>query len=451
MRKLIVLALKEVRVTFRDVGALIAMLVTPLALTLAMAAAFGTGGNDPLSDIPVLLLNRDGDFMSEELVNVLTSEEMADLLEVETVTDGAEAAARDRVEAGEVAVLIIIPSDFTARSFPMLDAAQNRLGIDLTTLDPEDRDALSPEEQMALAQIFAEITSQETEPATVEIYGSPNWQISTSVVKGIVTQVLEQMNMTTQGINNIMGRLFAGGASTGGTDMGEVMSGAAGEEMVAFGEGSEGELPVRLKISSPSGRGFNWLDYMATSMAILFLMFAVTSGGRTLLAEREAGTLPRLLITPSSPLTVLVGKMGGIVLTGLLQVFVLWGATTLIGARWGSPEAVVVAIVALVICATGVGAVISAWAQTPGQAGAIGTATTLVAAALSGSFFPRMNLPDWVQAVSLITPNAWGIEIFNKLQSGKGIPGILPELGGVMLLTVVYYAIAMVGFRRQFD
>jgi hypothetical protein len=62
-----------------------------------------------------------------------------------------------------------------------------------------------------------------------------------------------------------------------------------------------------------------------------------------------------------------------------------------------------------------------------------------------------MNLPQWVQKVSLFTPNAWGIEIFAALQSGDGIAAILPYLGWLALLTLGYYGVALVGFRRQFD
>jgi ABC-2 type transport system permease protein len=113
--------------------------------------------------------------------------------------------------------------------------------------------------------------------------------------------------------------------------------------------------------------------------------------------------------------------------------------------------AVLITLLALVLCASGVGALISAWSKTPGQAGAIGTAVTLVGSALSGTFFPRAGLPEVVQKVSLVTPNAWGIELFSKLQAGQGLVEVLPLLGGVLLLTGVYYALALLGFRRQLD
>ena len=448
MKKLWILALKEVKLAFRDVGAIVTMLVTPLALTLAIGAAFGTGGGSALSDIPVLLLNQDGGEMSQFVEETFTSEDVADLIALEMVAD--EADARARVEADEVAALVIIPPEFSDRAVPLVSQVQDELGIDLLSLDEEHAELLSDEQKRQIGLLYQQTQDRDAEPTVVEIYASPDWQISTAVVKGIVSQALEQLNMTTQGIMIIMEHLFASGAmlTEEGQPGSEQFSALGGEELGS--SATVMALPVRLRVTSPSGRTFNWLDYSAASMAILFLMFAVTSGGRTLLAERQGGTLPRLLVSPTPAFAILAGKMGGIFLTGLLQVAVLWGATTAIGAYWGTPPGVIVAIVVLVLCATGVGAVISAWAQNAGQASAIGTAVTLAGSALSGTFFPRMNLPGWVQTFSLITPNAWGIEIFTALQAGQGLTDILPLLGGALGLTALYYIAALIGFRRQF-
>lgn len=448
MRKLWVLAWKEVRLAFRDVGAIVTMLVTPLALTLAIAAAFGGGGGGNLADIPVLILNQDRGTFSQDLVDVFSRPEVSGLVAPELVTD--EVAARARVEADEVAALIVIPPDFSDRVFPQGAQLEERLGLDLTALTQEQVDALSLEQKMALGRLFAGGAGPVDDPVIVEIYASPQRQISTAVVKGIVTQGLEIMNIKMRGIQAIMTRIVQGQLAAG-VDPAENAAGLGVEGTGAALPDAESELPVRLQVVSPSGRPFSWLDYSAASMSILFLMFAVTSGGRTLLAERAGGTLPRLLVSPTPALTVLVGKMAGIVLTGLLQVGVLWGATSLVGAYWGAPLGVVAGICVLVLCASGVGALVSAWAKTPGQAGAIGTAVTLVGAALSGSFFPRANLPTWVQQLSLVTPQAWGIEIFSRLQLGRGLESILPWLGGALLLTVGYYVIALFGFRRQFE
>jgi ABC-2 type transport system permease protein len=442
MRKLGVLALKEVRVAFRDLGAIVTMLVTPLALTLAMAAAFGTGGSSTISDIPVLLLNRDEGDLSEVLVDVLTSEEVGDLLIVEDVRD--ETAARSRIEADEAAALVIIPADFSAAVLPLGAQVEAITGLQLTEFTEETQ--LTEEEVAAIASAYQQ--SQEAprsgNPEIVEIYASPDRLISTAVVKGIVTQGIETLNIQVAGITEIMSRLVSAGGMENPDEVNRTMR-TGGTDM------QDRELPVHLTITTGTGRRIGTLDYTAASIAVMFLMFSVTSGGRSLLAERARGTLPRLLVSPTPPLTLLVGKMAGIVLTGTLQVIILWGATSLFGAYWGPPVVVLGVIIATVVCASGVGALISAWARTPNQAGALGTGLTLVASILSGSFFARYGLPQWIQTVSLLTPNAWAIEIFTRLQTGQALSAVLPWLGGMIGLTVIYYAGAALGFRRQFD
>ncbi len=443
MRKLITLALKEVLVTFRDVGAIVTMLITPIVLTLAIAAAFGVGGTTTLSDIPVLLLNLDDGPFSQSVIEVFHSESAAVLLDLEMVTD--QTLARERVGADEVAALVIIPADFSQRILPLNNLAREELGLDLVAMTQADYESLSPEQLETLEKLYMITQEDAQDPAVVEIYASPTRQISTAVIRGVTTQALEQINMRLAGTNAIMTRLVEAqlAQEEGLSDYFPGMMDMDGTNATT--------LPITLEITSPTGRAFSWLDYSATSMAVLFLMFAVTSGGRTLLAEKQMGTLPRLLISPSRPFTILFGKMAGIVMTGLLQVVVLWAATGLIGAYWGAPGGVIAAIIMLVLSATGVGALISAWAKTPGQAGAIGSAVTLIAAALSGSFFPRMNLPGFIRSISLVTPNAWGIEIFASLQSGRSLVDILPLLGGLTLLTGGYYLVALLGFRRQFN
>jgi len=441
MRKLAVLAFKEVLLTFRDIGAIIAMLVTPLVLTLAIAAAFGTGGTNTLADIPVMILNLDDGPFSQDVIDVFQSDEVEELIDLDIVTD--EEKARGRVNADDAAALVIIPENFSDRILPLSRLAAEELGVDLFTMSEEDYSSLTEEELTLFAQLNKSAQDANQAPVVVEIYASPNWQISTAVVRGITTQALEQINMTVAGTNAIISRLVEA----------QLMQGNEGFEFIgdrmALEESAAGELPIQLEIVSPTGRSFNWLDYSAANLAVLFLMFSVTSGGRTLLAERQLGTLPRLMITPTGNLTILVGKMAGIMLTGLLQVIVLWIATSLIGAYWGAPFGVIVTILALVLAATGVGAMISAWARSTTQASAFGSAFTLIGAAISGSFFPRGNLPGFIQNISLVTPHAWGIELFSKLQSGQTLGDILPLLGGLFLLTLVYYAIASFGFRRQ--
>ena len=82
----------------------------------------------------------------------------------------------------------------------------------------------------------------------------------------------------------------------------------------------------------------------------MFLMYTVSNGGRTLLAERNQGTLPRLLVSPTTTMQVLGGKMFGIFLTGVAQMLILIVASTLLfQLEWGDPLGVLVLVLAAVV------------------------------------------------------------------------------------------------------
>ncbi len=441
MRKAWILAWYSLMKTFRDKSALLIMLVTPFVLTLIIGAAFGSGSTGP-TEVPLLIVDHDQSVWSHALIRHLNDSALNGIFASTVVTD--EAAARHQVDQNQAAALLIIPAGLEARVFPFAALVRQQLGLNLYTMPPAELQQLPPAQQELIGQLFRQAQDSTPPPVSLEIYGSPLSPISVTTLKGITQGALEQMNMQLQGTMIVTGKLIEL-QSAQGTPGGSFNAPSFTDEADAS------DLPIHVQIIVPAGQAFNWFDYSAASMAVFFLMFTVTSGGRALLSEREGGTLPRLLVSPTPPLTILVGKMGSIVLIGLSQMLILWGATSLIGAHWGAAGGVLLAIIALVLCATGVGALITAWSRTARQAGALGTAVALIGAGFSGSFFPRFFLPTWVQTLSLITPNAWGIELFSRLQSGAAAGELLPWLAGVLAVTVIYYAIALLGFRRQFD
>ncbi len=210
-------------------------------------------------------------------------------------------------------------------------------------------------------------------------------------------------------------------------------------------------LNSRIESQPAPEEGFNFLKYMAPSMAILYLTFTMTAAGRTLLAEREQGTLPRMLISPSPRSQVLAGKMLGVFLTGLLQMaVVIVAGGFLFGISWGPAPAVALMTLAVVAAASGWGLAIAAFARTPGEANAVGTAVNLIFAALAGNFVPRMQYPLFLQKLSLITPNAWGIEGYYNLIYGETLLSVLPTILILFSMAVVLFSAAVFAFRRQY-
>jgi ABC-2 type transport system permease protein len=422
MKKLLNIALKDLQIMFRDPSALVWMLAIPIALTLAMAFAFGrlTGGGSAagLSDIPVIIVDLDGGQMSQPIVQTFQSKELGNLITVTLSTD--EAVARNAVEADKFAAAIIIPAGFTEKIVPQ-------------GLQQGDFSALTQREQ-----------------GVVEVYASPQRPISASIVRSIVNAVLNRMTAAGAAAQTAIMQLLINGYVSP-QDLQKI-----GNEIgMRAGEHASQDTLLKLSVqsigSSGNSGGFDWMAYMAPSMAVLFLMFTVSLGGRSILAERQWGTLQRLLISPSSTAQVLGGKVSGIFLTGLAQMAILIVFSALaFGVRWGAPVALIVLVVATVFAATGWGAFIAAYAKSPGQAMSIGSMLALLFAGLAGNFVPRQNYPEWLQKLSLVTPNAWALEGLKALGLGGGLAEVLLPVIALMIMGGVLFTIATVLFRRQY-
>ncbi|MDH7489982.1 MAG: ABC transporter permease [Anaerolineae bacterium] len=419
MRKILNVAWKDLVTTFRDPTALIIMLAAPYALTLVMAFAFGglSGGGGGLSGIPVFVVNHDSGEFGGYLQQTFQSPDLADLLDVTVTAD--EAAARAAVDANKAAAAVVIPANLSDSIVPPGLASGNPSAL-----------ANRPQ-------------------AVVEVYANPDRPISAGIVRGIVDQFLSRVSAGAAGGQVAVSQLIASGllapqeALTKGMEIGERAARQATETRLIALKGETAAQDPRAS--------FDWLTYMAPSMAILFLMFTVSNGGKTLLAERDWGTLPRLLTTPTSTFQVLGGKVCGIYLTGLAQMGILLVASRfMLGVKHGPFSAVVPVTLALVAAATGWALVLAAYARTAGQANQMGTILSLAFGGLAGNFFPRQALPEWIRTVSLITPNAWGLDAFNKLTAGGTLGDVLVPIVGLLAMAAVLFVAASVIFRRQY-
>jgi ABC-2 type transport system permease protein len=158
------------------------------------------------------------------------------------------------------------------------------------------------------------------------------------------------------------------------------------------------------------------------------------------------------MTTPTATSQIILGKMGGTFLSGLLQFAILVVASTvLFDISWGSPLGVATIMVLTVFAAAGLGALLTTFARNENQASIIASAVSLTFGALGGSFFPASSLTGAVDLASKLTINRWAMEGFTKLTGGEaGFFDILPEAGILALIGLVTFLLALRGFQRRF-
>lgn len=409
MRKILLIGFKDVTLAFRDRAALILMLAAPFVLTLGLGMVTGRfSGNSTsgVSDIPVVVVNQDAGDLGQALVDVLNSADLADLLAPTAAGDSA--AARQAVDADEAAIAVIIPAGFT--------------------------DSIIPPQGAAAA-----------DAVQIELYVNPTRPTSAGVVQAVVDEYLSRVEVGRVAGTVAVTQLVASGR------IAPQAAAAAGQEL-GQRQAAEAAAPIRLQASTAgqAAQRFDVLAYLAPGMALMFLMYTVANGGRSLLTERAQGTLPRLLVSPTATAQVLAGKVFGIFLTGVAQMTILIaGSTLLFNLQWGDPLAVAALVGAAVVGATGWGLLITAIAKSPSQVSSLGSAIMLTFGILGGSFISLSTLPAWVQAVSKITPNAWGLEGFTALALGGGLPEVALPIAALLAMGAVLFGAAVLLFNRQ--
>jgi ABC-2 type transport system permease protein len=414
MKKLLLIGLKDLKLIFRDRAALIFMLLAPFLLTIGMGFVTGrfSGNSSGLSDIPIVVVNQDQAQLGNALADVFSSQELADLMEPAASSDPQ--AARHLVDADQAAAAVIIPVGFTSSIIP----AQGT----------------SPDQNFV-----------QPEPVTIEVYTNPTRPTSAGVVKAIVDEFVSRVEEgRTAGITSISQLIQAGLLNP---------QDAASEVQKLFQNTTQSEnTAITLKTDKEGAAAiqFDILAYMAPGMALLFLMYTVSYGGRSILTERSQGTLPRLLVSPTTTAEFLGGKVLGIFFTGVAQVGILILASTLFfGVKWGDALGLIVLILAAVFGATGWGMLITALARSPAQIGSVGSALMLIFGILGGSFISLDQMPAYVRTLSKITPNAWGLDGFSTLALGGTLPNLFQPITALLVMGVVLFGIAVVLFNRK--
>jgi ABC-2 type transport system permease protein len=417
MLKTFLIGIKDLRLAFRDRAALILMLAAPFVLTLGLGLVtgrFSGNNNSGLSDIPVIIVNLDNEQLGNALADVFTSAELADLMEPSASSDPE--AARKLIDEDEAAAVVIIPEGFTRSIIPQQG-------------DFDNPDAVQ-------------------EPVKIEVYANPSRPTGAGIVKAVVDEFLSRVNegSLSGGVSILQlmlsGRITPDQAETAGIAMGERLQ----------TETTDSALAIKINSSTADGEEvkFDILAYLAPGMALMFLMYTVSYGGRSILAEKTQGTLPRLLVSPTSSTQILGGKVFGIFLTGAAQMLILIGASSLLfQLKWGDPIGVIILVLAAVFGATGWGMFITALARTPAQVASVGSAMMLIFGIMGGSFISLDQMPAAIQTFSKITPNAWALDGFTTLGLGGTLADLSSPIVALLSMGTILFLVSVVLFGKK--
>lgn len=167
---------------------------------------------------------------------------------------------------------------------------------------------------------------------------------------------------------------------------------------------------------------------------------------------KKQGVLRRLHTTPLKVWQYFIATMTSQAIIGLVSLAVMFAvALTVFDLTVvGNVIEIVIYLVFSIIVILGIGLSIGGWARNERQAAPLANIIVFPMLFLSGTFFPRFLMPEWLQTASAylpLTPVIDGIRMI--VTEGKHLTQLGPELALMTIWMVVIYAIAFRVFRWE--
>lgn len=450
MRKILIIAWKDIYVTYTDRTLIVLMLVTPLALATIIALAFGdiASGRTPLRDIPVAIVNNDvGDSGGFNAGNILTGMLVPDAraddsgagMSCESATGAANQTAditlldltdatvlNTRAEAiagvdnGTYAAAILIPTNFSQR----LNLADGSTG-----------------------------------PVTIEVYGDRGRSISAAVIRSIVEGFTNQMLTGQVTIAATIDAMTARAQTNPAFGMRFAQAANSGSFNPDFGCAFAGLNSITIEQQTPSGKAveFNPLVMFGAAQAAFFALFTASGGAANIIEERRNWTMQRLIVSPTPRLNILLGKLVGVFGMVLLQLTFLFIAFTVVASLldgqptfiWGTDfPSIAALLVVLSLSAAGVGMMAAAVSRTAEVANVIGSVVSIFMGVMGGAFFQLDAVPA-LQPLTRLSVVFWGSDGFSKLADGQG--DVTTNIIFLTVIGIVLFAFSLTMFTRRKD
>lgn len=197
----------------------------------------------------------------------------------------------------------------------------------------------------------------------------------------------------------------------------------------------------------------SFLQFAIATTVIQGALFGAIAAGADMATDIEHGFFDRLVASPVSRTSILVGRVAGAAALGFVQALVFFGITSLFGLQVESGLAgiLLVAVVASVISA-GIGALAVSFGLRTGSTEAVQGSFPLLFVLMffSSAFFPRNLMEGWFKTVATYNPMSWLIEAARALViEGLHLRDFLVALAVAAAIFAVGNALAGLALRRR--
>ena len=375
MRKVLALALKDLRLMPRNRGGMFFTLIWPILVTVLFGIMFGGDNNGEPGKVRIAIVDEDGTDGSRVFAKAL--EESFDL------TAMNRADAENAVRLGQRAGYIVLTPGFGVASNRMFygEPKQVELGV-----DPGRKAEAGMIEGLLMKHAASDLQ---------KMFSDPN--APSRMVDEALTEMKQQPNAATAPVERFLGELKA----FVNTPQSQGPPGRQGQWQ---------PLKVVPKAVARERRGpENAFDITFPQGVIWGLIGCMMTFGISLVTERTHGTLVRLRMAPLTRAQILGGKALSCFVSIMFVEVMLLGVAWMFGVRPSSIPMLALAGLSAAICFVGFMMLVAGMGKTEQTASGAAWAVLMPLSMVGGAMVPTFVMPSWIQSLGFISPIRWAI------------------------------------------
>ena len=398
MKKIFAIAWKDAIVRFGSVSELLFFIVLPLVFTFLLAGGTPSGDEDPR--IVLMVADEANTAISRQMIAEL---EASTAVRPEVVS---RAEAQSLFDDRRADVVLIIPAE-----------------LDLVSI--------------------------QNGSAEVELLQQPNNMNATVAERAVSTAIRRVSSAISAAQNAVQQRAsiqpFASETERqsyfeASLELAQTLQNDAPERVTVIEGTTEDQVEYDPRANTSAGQLITWVFIPLFGISALFAY------------ERQQGTLRRLLTTPATKATFLLGTIFGQVVMALVQMLLLVGFGILVmKLGWGrEPLALFIILLTSALAAAAFGTTMGTFIKTEGQASGLSVMFGMVFALMGGCWYPLELFPPAIQNAVKVLPTTWAMQgMLDLLLRGGGLQDILPEAAVLLGFALIFFSVGVWRFRYE--
>lgn len=423
MNKVLLLAVKDLRVLLSDKGNIFWVFGFPILFALFFGAIYSSAGEGP-SGMKIAVVDEDESDYSISYVAKLESNEALDIIRM------SRDEAIDHVRKGKVAAAVVLKKGIGDGFEALFNNDEPKLEI-----------ASDPSRRMESGYLQGLLVKAQFEALSDKFIDTQWMKDQVGLWRDDIQKAGDANDLDEEQAKIYLDVIDSLGTLLTDVNQEDYRAGFDGE-MLSFAKldvSRERERPVApFQITFPQVLLWGFMGCTAT--------FAIS-----IVKERTGGTFDRLRIGPIGRAHILGGKGLSCFFTCILIMCILSvGAKMIFKMPMGNWLLFVPAALCTILCFVGLMMFICTLGRTEQSVGAAGWAMLMIMGMLGGAMMPLAFMPSWLRRFSHISPVKWGIY---ALEGAIWRHFTFTEMVGpcLILLTIgtVFFSLGVVMLRKQ--